>query len=482
MNLMLNSQYDFVPRYFRLAIANVLSNIMVPLANLVSVIFLGHLEEIHHLAGVALAGNLLTFLYEIFLFLRMGTTGVTAQAVGRNDREGVLLVGLRNGLIALVLGIAIVLLQYPLGELGFAFLDVAPEVKAAGRAYFNAQIWGAPAILLNFVLFGWFLGLEKNGLVVVLSVVGNASKIALDYLLIIRWGWESTGAGVSSTISQYLCLLVGLIFLCKEIRWQEVRAVAEKIWHPSAIKSTLTLNGNIFVSNLIFIFTSLTFNYQGAQMGTIIYAQNALLLQICNLSIYLVEGLGFGTETLVGNFKGKGSSQKLVPLAYVSLGTALLVALSFSGACWLFPDTVFGLLTNHTEVTENIDIFVPWLLLVLVCSSLSFMLDGYFLGLAQGHTLRNVSLVALVVGFLPADFAAIKFESNHILWLAMFLFDAIRMVALGVQLPKTFTCDIEDDSVSLKALEESYNFHRAIEETGQQMVAEKVEVSKTKRY
>ena len=249
MNLIVNSQYDFVPRYFRLAIANVLSNIMVPLANLVSVIFLGHLEEIHHLAGVALAGNLLNFLYEIFIFLRMGTTGVTAQAVGRNDREGVLLVGLRNGLIALILGIAIVLLQYPLGEQGFAFLDVAPEVKASGLAYFNTQIWGAPAILLNFVLIGWFLGQEKNGLVVVVSVVGNAAKIALDYLLIIRWGWESTGAGVSYAISQYLSLFVGLIFLYQEIQWQEVRAVAEKIWHPSAIRATLTLNGNIFVSN-----------------------------------------------------------------------------------------------------------------------------------------------------------------------------------------------------------------------------------------
>ncbi|MDB9510679.1 guanitoxin biosynthesis MATE family efflux transporter GntT [Kamptonema animale CS-326] len=447
MNLMLNSQYDFVPRYFRLALANVLSNIMVPLANLVSVIFLGHLEGIEHLAGVALAGNLLNFLYEIFLFLRMGTTGVTAQAVGRNDREGVLLVGLRNGLIALVLGIAIALLQYPLGELGFAFLDVAPEVKASGLAYFNTQIWGAPAILLNFVLIGWFLGQEKNALVVVVSVVGNAAKIALDYLLIIRWGWESTGAGVSYAISQYLCLFVGLIFLCKEIHWQEVLALAGKIWCPSAIRSTLTLNGNIFISNLIFILTSLTFNYQGAQMGTIIYAQNALLLQICNFSIYFVEGLGFGTETLVGNFKGKGFSQQLAPLARFSLGTALLVGLAFGGACWLFPNTVFGLLTNHTEVTKNIDIFVPWLLLVLVFSSINFMLDGYFLGLAQGHTLRNVSLVALVVGFLPADVAAIKFESNHILWLSLLLFEAIRMVTLGVQLPKTFVSDVEDGDV-----------------------------------
>jgi MATE family multidrug resistance protein len=469
MKEMLNSQYEFVPRYFRLALANVLSNIMVPLANLVSVIFLGHLEEIHHLVGVALAGNLLNFLYFVLSFLRMGTTGVTAQAVGRNDREGVLLVGLRNGLIALVLGGALVLLQYPLGELGFALLNVTPEVLASGRTYFHTQIWGAPAILLNFVLMGWFLGQEKNGLVVLLSVVGNAAKIALDYLFIIHLAGESTGAGVSYATSQYLSLLVGLIFLCKEIQWQEVREVAGKIWDIKAIRSTLTLNGNIFVSNFAFLITSLTFSYQGAQMGTIIYAQNALLLQICNLSLYIVEGLGFGTETLVGNFKGKGAKEQLVPLAKVSVGTALLVGISFGGVCWLFPDTVFGLLTNHTEVIQNIDIFIPWLLLVLICSSIAFTLDGYFLGLAQGHTLRNVSLVALGVGFFPADVAAVKLESNHILWLALFLFDAIKMVLLGVQVPRTFGSDVEEDSVSPLALEAERHLTLAIEETRQQI-------------
>ncbi|MEG5059376.1 MATE family efflux transporter [Microcoleus sp. A2-C5] len=168
------------------------------------------------------------------------------------------------------------------------------------------------------------------------------------------------------------------------------------------------------------------------------------------ISIYFVEGLGCGTETLVGNFKGKGFSQQLVPLARFSLGTALLVGLSFGGACWLFPNTVFRLLTNHAEVTENIDIFVPWLLLVLVFSSINFMLDGYFLGLTQGHTLRNVSLFALVVGFLPADIAAIKFESNHILWLSLLLFEAIRMVTIGVQFPKTFASDVEDLEFRLK--------------------------------
>ena len=476
MSLTFPSQYDFIPRYFRLAFTNVLSNIMVPLANLVSIMFLGHLSEIHYLAGVALAGNLLNFLYFVLSFLRMGTTAVTAQAVGRDDREGVLLAGLRNGLIALVLGVAIVLLQYPLGVLGFSILDVAPEVKSSAQVYFNTQSWGAPAILLNFVLLGWFLGREKNGLVVLLSVVGNAANIGLDYLFIIHLDWSSMGAGVASAASQYLTLLVGLFFVCKEIPWQEVRELAGKIWDIKAIRSTLTLNGNIFVSNLVFMFTALTFNYEGAQMGTIIYAQNALLLQIWALSIYIVEGLGFGTETLAGNFKGKGATEQLAPLAKVSVGMALLVSLVFGGACWLFPDTVFGLLTNHAEIIENIDIFIPWLVLVLVCNSVCCMLCGYFLGLAQGHILRNVNLVAFGLGFLPADVAAVKFESNHILWLAFFLFNAIGMLMFGAQLPRTFESVVENDSVSIPALEASRALTLTIEETCQQMVAEKLEV------
>ena len=222
----------------------------------------------------------------------MGTTGVTAQAVGRDDREGMLLVGLRNGLIALVLGIALVLLQYPLGELGFALLNATPEIKSSGLAYFNTQIWGAPAVLLNFVLIGWLLGREKSGLVVLLSVIGNAAKIALDYLFIIHLGWESMGAGISYATSQYLSLLVGLIFFCTEIQWFELRALAGKIWNIPAIKSNLTLNGNIFFSNLVILFTSLIFNYQGAQMETMIYAQNTLLMLISSLNVYFVEGLG----------------------------------------------------------------------------------------------------------------------------------------------------------------------------------------------
>ncbi|ARV59089.1 MATE family efflux transporter [Nostocales cyanobacterium HT-58-2] len=443
MNLTFLEQYNFVPRYFRLALANVLSSIMVPLANIASVMFLGHLEEIRHFAGVNLAANLLNFVYLALFFLRMGTTGVTAQAVGRDDREGMLLVGLRNGLIALVIGLVLILLQYPLGELGFGLLNVTPEIKSSGLAYFNTQIWGAPAILLNFVLIGWFLGREKNGLVVFLSLLGNGSKIALDYLFIVHLGWESVGAGVSYAISQYLSLLVGLIFFCKEFQWVEIQAISGKIWDIAAIKSNLALNINILISNLILLFVTLTFNYEGIQMGTLVYAQNALMWQIFSFNTYFVEGLGFGTEALVGNFKGKGDSQQLLPIVVVSLSTAFVVALFFGGVCVLFPDTVFSLFTNHTEVTSNINTFLPWLQLVLVFSSIGFALEGYFLGLAQGHILRNVSSVALAVGFLPTYFFAIKFLSNHVLWLSVSLCYAIRMVMFVANLPSTFARDVD---------------------------------------
>jgi MATE family multidrug resistance protein len=183
MNLTRTEQYDFLPRFYRLAIANILSNLMIPLAGLISVAFLGHLQEIDALAGVCIANILFNLVYLILEFLRMGTTGLTAQAVGADDQEAALLVGLRNGLIALGLGIVLLILQYPLREVGFSLLSADIDVKAAGIDYFNARIWGAPAVLLNFVLIGWLLGREENSKVVVLSVIGNAANIILNYTL-----------------------------------------------------------------------------------------------------------------------------------------------------------------------------------------------------------------------------------------------------------------------------------------------------------
>ncbi|MEB3337758.1 MAG: MATE family efflux transporter, partial [Leptolyngbyaceae bacterium] len=267
-------QEDFLHRFWRLAIANVVANLMVPLAGLIDVAILGHLAEIHHLAGVALATVLFNYIYWTFGFLRMGTTGMTAQAIGRDDHPAVLLTGLRNGVLALGIGLTILVLQQPLRELGFTLLSATSEVKASGRDYYNTLIWGAPATLLNFVLMGWFLGREQSHKVLLLSVVANGTKIGLDYLFIVRWGLQGAGAGLAGSGSQYLMLLVGLLLVLQEIRWEKVQAVAEDLWNPAALKTALVLNGDILIRTFALVSTFSLFTNLSSAFGTVILATN----------------------------------------------------------------------------------------------------------------------------------------------------------------------------------------------------------------
>jgi MATE family multidrug resistance protein len=344
---------------------------------------------------------------------------------------------LRNGVIALGLGVAILILQYPLQEIGFALLSAAPDVKASGQAYYSTRIWGAPATLLNFVLIGWFLGREQSGKVLVLSIVGNGANILLDYLFITRWGWESAGAGLATAISQYLMFLTGMILLCQDVQWKEVRAVGRQIFDLSALKACLALNRDIFIRTFAFLSTFSIFTNLSSVMGTMMLTENALLLQVVTLAVYFIDGLAFATESLAGIFRGKNDNDQLASLVGISGGTGLIVGLTLALIFVLFPAPLFGLLTNHSEVIDSINSYVSWLLPVLGFGSLAFILDGYFIGLAEGPTIRSAALTATAVGFAPIALAAWLCHSTHLLWLAMSLFMAARVVTLGVQLPRT---------------------------------------------
>ena len=446
MNLTFSKQYHFFGRFFQLALANILSYIMEPLAGIVSVGFLGHLSDINQLVGVALATVLFNLVYGVLSFVRMSTTGVTAQAVGQNDREGVLLTGLRNVLIALGIGLLVLVLQYPLRELGFALLGGTPEAKASAFDYFNARIWGAPAVFLNFVLIGWFLAQEMNAKVLLMSLIGNIINVALNYLLIVRWDWASMGAGLSQAVSQYLVLLVGLIFLCKQVQWHEVKAVAGKVFQASAFKTVFALSGNIFIMTLITLCCFNIFQDLSSNMGTIVFADNTLMMQIVILNFFIIEGLSLATETLTGQFVGKKANEQLMPVVAVSVVTSILLGLSLATVSVLFPETTFGLLTDHTEVTGSIHTYVDWLLPVMGFSSLAFILDGYFLGLAEGDTIRNASLGSMAFGFAPVAAAGVYFHSNHLLWLSLSMFMVVRAIIYATQLPRTFKSDVEEET------------------------------------
>ena len=427
-------------RFSRLATINVLSNLMVPLAGLVDSAFLGHLSSIRFFAGVAIATALFNYLYRPCNFLRMGTTGPTAQALAieGGEAEGLpdeaLLILLRNGLIAIALGALILLLQVPLREVGFALFDATPDVEMAGRSYYQARIWDAPATLINFVLLGWFLGWEQGGGVLLLSALSSGSNVLLDYLFIVRWGWESFGAGAATALSQYLMLVVGLGLVLGDVplgRW----AIAPKIWHRDTLLSAFRLNANIWVRSVLFITVYALFTGWSASFGTTTLAANMLLLQVVILAVYFIDGLAFATESIAGSFYGAKSRDRLTPLLRMAGGTGLVLGLGIAGVFALFPGPLFALLTNHTDVVQHIAHDVLWLLPVLGFGALAFVLDGYFLGLANGPILRNSMATAAVLGFLPLAIASWRLNANALLWAAMATFMLVRAAVLAVQVP-----------------------------------------------
>ncbi|MEI3649744.1 guanitoxin biosynthesis MATE family efflux transporter GntT [Anabaena sp. AL09] len=438
MSFTVPSNYNFLGRFYRLASISVLANMMVPLAGLVDIAFLGHLTDIRHLAGVILATILFDYLYRVLKFMRSSTNAITAQAVGKNDDKAVVLAGLRSGLIALLVGLIIVLLQYPLQKIGFFILSGSSDIESAGVDYFYARIWGAPAVLLNFVLFGWFLGREMNWVMLLMSIVGNGSNVLLDYLMISKWGWASAGAGLATALSQYLALIVGLIWMFFTIPWQAVPVAIQELFDWVALKETFALKGNILIRFLVLISVYSIFTNLSATMGTTVLAQNGLLLQIALLSQFTIQGVGVTMQTLTANFKSKGNTQQIIPLLIVSLVTSVVIALGFAGTSIFFPDQVFGLLTNHTEVNQEINQYTIWLLPILVITAITFMLEGYFIGLKEGATLRNTVLLSFVVGFIPLLIAAWYFHNNHLLWSTLLSYMTSNMILLGVSVPQTF--------------------------------------------
>ncbi len=415
---------------------------MVPLAGLADVAFLGHLSDIRDLAGVALATVLFNYIYWTFGFLRMATTGMTAQAAGRGDDETVRLIALRNGLLALAIAGAILLLQHPLKAIGFFLLSATPPVKAAGAAYYDALIWGAPATLLNFVLIGWLLGREQGSRVLLLSIVGNGIDVALNYWLIVRWGWGSAGAGISTALSQYAMLMAGLAMILPDLSlrrsWRDTASgtLRQQLFDPAVLKVAFTLNGDILVRTFALVSTFALFTNLSSSLGTLTLATNSLMLQVVTLAAYFIDGIAFATESFAGQFYGQNDRSQLTHLLRLGGSISLLLGLAFGCGFALQPIALFRLLTNHADILGQIPHFAVWLIPVLGFGAIAYLLDGYFLGLTAGAILKRSSLLA-ALAFGPIAWLAWRWHNPHLLWLALTVFMAGRALTLALQVPAT---------------------------------------------
>jgi MATE family multidrug resistance protein len=424
--------------FLRLALANVVANLMVPLAGLVDTAFLGHLAEIHHLGGVALATVVFNVIYWGFGFLRMGTTGITAQALGQSEEDEVVRVLLRHGLIALGLGLLVLVLQVPLRQLGFTLLGAQADLRAAGYAFYNARIWDAPAVLLNLVIIGWCLGRGQGGWVIGLSFLGNASNVMFNYLFIWRWGWAAAGAGLGTALSQYVTLLGGLVLVGQSIDLATLQRLLPQLWDGPTLRRLGQLNGDILLRTAAIILSFALFTRASASLGLALLAANTLLLQVVTLSAYFIDGLAFATESFAGRYYGRGDVSLLRRVLWLGGGISVTLGLGFALAFWGFSQPLFSLLTSHGEVVGTVTRYVGWLVPVLGLGAIAFLLDGFFLGLTASTLLRNSTVVASLVGFLPLALVGQRLANPHLLWFALVGLMAGRALLLARAVPRWF--------------------------------------------
>lgn len=413
-------------RFARLAFFNVLSNVTVPLAGLVDTAMLGRLPDIRFLAGVALATVLFDYLYWSFGFLRMATTGTTAQALGRGDEQEAFDILYRTTLIAVVLGAVLLLLQVPLRELGFGLLSGSPGVESAGRDYFAARIWAAPVTLANFALLGWFLGREAGGRALTMTIAANLVNIVGDYFLILRFGLEARGAAWATVAGQVAMLAVGLALLPRPRPWRWRR-----ILEREALTATFQLNRDILVRTVALLTAFALFVNVSSILGTVLLAAHSVLLRLLSFAAYLIDGLAFAIEGIAGHLWGAGRRGQTRRVLRIATTTALASA-SFVGAALLVrPRPILELLTTHVATLDTAERYAPYLVAVLVLAAPAYVYDGLFLGLSRGRLLRDTMLASLAAGLVPFAFVAYRTREAAWLWLGMMAFMALRTLSLG---------------------------------------------------
>jgi len=422
-------QDTFYSRYFRLTWVNILSNVTVPLAGLVDVAMLGHLNDIRFLAGVALGSILFDYVYWSFGFLRMATTGTTAQAMGRDDTVEAFHVLYRSVLLAVGIAAAILVLQWPLREFGFLVLSGEPGVEQAGREYFSARVWGAPATLCNFALIGWFLGREQSRHVLAMTVVANLANVGLNYLFIMRMGLAAQGAGLATMISQYAMLGLGLVLFLRQAGRPGLNLPA--LLHREKLGALLRLNRDILIRTFCLITTFSVFSNFSSILGVTVLAGNAILLRLLLVASFLIDGAAFATESLAGVFVGAGDSGALRRLVRVSLWAGEGCALLYLAVIFIDRAAVYRVLTSHEDVIAFAIRYGLWLIPVLMVGALAYMYDGLYLGMTAGRRLRNAMLFCTVGVFLPIAIMALWLESVHLLWAALLAFMVARVVSLA---------------------------------------------------
>lgn len=408
----------------------ILSNISVPLLGLVDTAVLGHLDSADFLAAVALGSAIIAFVYWGFGFLRMGTTGVTANAYGAGDHENTTLILLRGAILALAIALLIGMLHPVLFALGLWAMNSTETLTPLADQYLNIRLLGAPAALLNYVFIGWFVGIQRPKLALFVVVLCNVTNIVLDLLFVVGYGLTSDGVAWATVIAEYLSCSVALVIALNRVDVALDSNVWRRALRATELVSLLRGNGYLFIRTVALLGTMAYFTKRGAEFGVVTLAANALLMQIAMLVSYGLDGFANAAEALVGEAIGQ---RQQTALHEAMRGTALasfVVAMLFCLVLWLGESWLVLLLTNQPAIIEHASRFYPYVVIFPALAVWSFWLDGVFIG-ANRNAAMMWSMLFSSVGVFGALLFALESLSNNGLWLAYLGFIAARGISLG---------------------------------------------------
>lgn len=421
------------PRVLRIAAPIVLANLTTPLLGAVDTGVVGQLGEAAPIGAVGLGAVILTFFYWAFGFLRMGTAGLAAQALGAGEAREVVALLVRGLLVAGAAGLGLILLQGPLFAAGFAVSPASEEVEGLARSYMEIRIWGAPAAIAAYAITGWLIAAERTQAVLLLQFVVNGVNILLDLWFVLGLGWGVEGVAVATLIAEWSGAVLGL-WLCRGAfrgsAWRDRALVLD----GARLRRMAAVNGDILIRSILLEIGLAAFVFRSAASGDVTLAANQVLMQFIMLAAHALDGFAFAAEALVGKAMGGRNRAALRRAAWLAslwaMGTAGLISVVFA----LAGPGIIALMTNAEPVRDAAGALLPFAAMAPLIAAPAFMLDGIFIGATRTRDMRNAMIVSTAL-YLALLFTLAPAFGAPGLWMALLAFFGLRGVTLWRRYP-----------------------------------------------
>ncbi len=420
-------------RVLAIALPIVLSNATIPILGAVDTGVVGQLGEAAPIGAVGIGAVILSAIYWVFGFLRMGTTGMVAQARGAGDlaETGALL--MRALILGAAGGAVFILFQALIFWGAFQLAPASDEVEALARGYLAIRIWGAPAAIAIYAVTGWLIALERTRGVLLLQVWMNGLNVVLDLWFVLGLGWGVEGVAIATLIAEWSGLVMGL-WLCRAAfrgtAWREWSRIFDRV----RIARMAQVNGDIMVRSVLLQAAFTTFLFLGAGRGDVNLAANQVLLQFLQITAFALDGFAFAAEALVGGAMGARDRPRLRRAAIMSSGWGVGLSVPLSLFFLLAGPLVIDVMTTASEVRLAAREFMPWVMAAPLIGIGSWMLDGIFIGATETRAMRNAMLLSVAI-YVVVLAALVPAFGNHGLWASLMVLNVVRAVTLALRYP-----------------------------------------------